>query len=145
MDNRYQMMIKTYSELIRLKTFDERFMYLKLNGMVGDETFGFDRILNQKFYITEEWKRCRRDIILRDNGCDLGILTEEIRGRIIVHHINTITVKDLQNRSEKLFDPENLISSSILTHNAIHYGDHDFLTNNKLVERCKNDTCPWRH
>ena len=138
-------MTKTYSELIKLKTFDERFNYLKLNGIVGNQTFGFDRVLNQKFYMTEEWKHCRRGIILRDNGLDLGIPENEIRGMIIVHHINTITIKDLQNKSDKLFDPENLISSSIMTHNAIHYSDDSFLIKNQMVERQKNDTCPWRH
>lgn len=137
-------MIKTYSELITLPTFEERFEYLKLDGRVGYETFGYDRYLNQILYNSYDWKnRCRRDIIIRDNGCDLGCEGFEIFGKILVHHINPITVEDVLNRNPIVFDPENLISTTHNTHNAIHYGDIDLLTI-RPIERTKNDTCPWK-
>lgn len=138
------MSIKTYSELIRIPTFEERYHYLRLNGAVGEQTFGFDRYLNQVFYRTREWLSARDRIITRDNGCDLGIEGREIYGEILVHHLNPITLKDIETRSPILFDPENLICTTLKTHNAIHYGDEDLL----LIlppERKKNDTCPWKH
>ena len=136
--------IRTYSELIQLKTFEERFEYLKLNGIVGRETFGFDRYLNQMFYTSIEWKKFRRDIILRDNGCDLAIPGLDIVGKIFIHHLNPITKEDILNRTEYLMNPEFVICSSKLTHDAIHYGDSDLLPKGP-VERKRNDTCPWRH
>lgn len=136
-------MIRTYSELSKLNTFEERYRYLKLNGAVGEETFGFDRYLNQILYQSDEWKRCRRDIIIRDNGCDLGCEGFEVHGRILIHHINPITVDNIVNRNPKVFDPENLILTSHNTHQAIHYGNEDLLIR-APVERSKNDTCPWR-
>lgn len=139
-----QKIIRTYSELIQLKTFEERFEYLKLDGIVGRETFGFDRYLNQMFYTSIEWKKFRRDIILRDNGCDLGIPGLDIVGKIFIHHLNPITKEDILNRTEYLMNPEFVICSSKLTHDAIHYGDSDLLPKGP-VERKRNDTCPWRH
>ena len=136
---------KTYSELIQLPTFKERFEYLKLNGMVGEETFGFDRYLNQAFYNSLEWKRFRRDIIVRDNGCDLGIDDREIGGMIIIHHLNPISMDDIIKKNvEVLLNPENVICVSTLTHQAIHYGDESLL-NTTPIDRRKNDTCPWKH
>lgn len=134
---------KSYSELIKLETFEERFEYLKLNGRVGESTFGYDRYLNQLFYTTAEWKAARNLVIIRDNGCDLGIDDRNIGGRIFIHHINPITKEDILNRHPKLFDPENLICVSKLTHDAIHYGDENLLIK-APIERSKNDTCPWR-
>ena len=137
------MNIKTYSELITLPTFEERFNYLKLSGNVGKETFGFDRYLNQKFYKSPEWLSVRDYVIVRDNGCDLGIAGREIYGRILVHHINPITKEDILSNSKFLFDPEYLISTMDNTHNAIHYGDDNLLLTDP-IERRRNDTCPWR-
>lgn len=137
--------IKTYSELIKLPTFKERFEYLKLGGRVGEDTFGYDRYLNQIFYKSDEWLAVRSYVITRDNGCDLGIPEHEIRGnRIIIHHLNPITKEDILNRSEKLLDPENLITTIKSTHDAIHYGSDNILYE-EPIERSKNDTCPWRH
>lgn len=138
------MSIRTYSELIKLKTFEERYRYLRLAGSVGEETFGWDRYFNQKFYSSPEWKRFRRDIIIRDNGCDLGIEDREIDGLIMIHHIEPITVEDVVQRRACLLDPENAICVSRNTHNAIHYGDENLLVL-QPIERTKNDTCPWRH
>lgn len=140
---RMSMKNKSYSELIRLPTYLERFRYLQINGAVGAETFGYDRYLNQILYRTGEWKRFRRDIILRDNGCDLACDDYEIFGRILVHHINPITVDDVLNRDPKIFDPNNVITTTLDTHNAIHYGDERLLVMDPIV-RTKNDTCPWR-
>lgn len=137
------MSIKTYSELITLPTFEERYKYLKLNGSIGQETFGFERYLNQNFYRSREWKRVRDQVIIRDNGCDLGIEDREIGGKIIIHHLNPITIEDLQTMSEYLMDPEYLISVSHATHNAIHYGSEELLICDP-IQRRKNDTCPWR-
>lgn len=137
------MSIKTYSELILLPTFEERFHYLRLGGKVGEETFGFDRYLNQMFYQSPEWRSVRRAVIVRDNGCDLGIWDREIQGLITVHHLNPISVDDILNRTEILLNPEYLISVSDLTHKAIHYGDERLLIT-APVERRPNDTCPWR-
>lgn len=136
-------MIRTYSELSKLNTFEERFQYLKLNGTVGEETFGFDRYINQKFYKSPEWKAVRDFVIVRDNGCDLGIEGYEIRGKIYIHHMNPILLRDIVNQSEFLLDPEYLITTTHLTHNAIHYGDENLLIK-APIERSKYDTCPWR-
>lgn len=135
--------IRTYSELITLPTFEERFNYLKLKGQVGKDTFGFDRWLNQIFYRDPEWKSIRDYVIVRDNGCDLGIDGYEINGRILVHHMNPISKEDILERSKYLLDPEFLISTVHSTHNAIHYGDEDLLIKTP-IERTKNDTCPWK-
>ena len=137
-------MIKCYSELSMFETFDDRFDYLKLEGIVGEETFGFDRILNQIFYKNDTWKRLRNEIIIRDNGCDLGVPGYDIEKGIIVHHMNPISVKDLEEESKYLLDPEYLICVSLKTHNAIHYGDRSLLEGRKVVERRKGDTCPWK-
>lgn len=138
------MSIRTYSELILLPTFEERFKYLQLNGRVGDDTFGFDRYINQNFYKSAEWKRIRDRIIIRDNGCDLALEGYEIYGRILIHHMNPITVKDVELSTEYLMNPEYLICVTHNTHNAIHYGDEKLLTKGPVV-RTKNDTCPWKH
>lgn len=135
--------IRTYSELCLLPTFEERFDYLKLDGEVGTETFGFERYLNQQFYRSAEWKRIRDRVILRDNGCDLGLEGFEIRGRILIHHLNPITVKDISERSRFLMNPDYLVCISHNTHQAIHYGDKDILPKSPIT-RQKNDTCPWR-
>lgn len=136
--------IRTYSDLCKLKTFEERFNYLRLDGVVGAETFGFDRYLNQQFYQNDPaWKSVRRKVIMRDLGCDLGIEDREIHGRIIVHHMNPIDANDLINRTEFLLDPEYLICTLDSTHRAIHYGDENLLMKGP-VQRTKNDTCPWR-
>ena len=136
--------IKTYSELITIPTFEERFEYLKLDGQVGVETFGFNRYLNQAFYKSDEWLSIRDYVIARDNGCDLGMEGYEIYGRILIHHINPITKDDIIQRSRILLDPENLITTVKRTHDAIHYGDSNLLMR-APIERRKNDTCPWRH
>lgn len=137
------MSIRTYSELITLPTFEERFKYLQLNGQVGKDTFGFDRYINQNFYRSLEWKRVRDKVILRDNGCDLGVEGYEIHGRILIHHMNPITIRDIESMSEYLLNPEYLISTVHNTHNAIHYGDESLLIT-APIERTKNDTCPWK-
>ena len=136
--------IRTYSELIRLPTFEERFRYLKLDGLVGKDTFGFDRYLNQEFYRSKEWKEVRDFVIVRDNGCDLGMDGYEIVGRIYIHHMNPITVNDIVHSSDFLLNPDYLICVSHNTHNAVHYGDENLLVT-APVERRRNDTCPWRH
>lgn len=138
-----QMSIRTYSELITLPTFEERFRYLQLGGKVGEDTFGHDRYLNQMFYTSDEWRRIRRDVIVRDNGCDLGIQDREIHGLIIIHHMNPITVEDIINRSEFLLNPEYLISTVKNTHDAIHFSDERILITDP-IERRPNDTCPWK-
>lgn len=135
--------IRTYSELIELSSFEDRYNYLKLDGQVGEDTFGFDRYLNQAFYKSKEWKRLRDEIILRDNGCDLGVEGHEIYGRVIIHHINPISVHDIQDATEYLLNPEYLISTTHVTHNAIHYGDERLLITGPII-RSKNDTCPWK-
>lgn len=137
--------IKTYSELVKLNSFEERYKYLKLEGKVGEDTFGFDRYLNQIFYKTDEWKSVRDYVISRDNGCDLGMSDREIKfGKILVHHMNPITKEDILNRSDILLNPEYLITTTKNTHDAIHYGSDDLLYQDP-VERYKNDTCPWKH
>lgn len=137
------MAIKTYTELSKFKTFKERFEYLKLNGAVGSDTFGWDRYLNQILYKSSEWKSIRNMIIVRDNGCDLGIAGHEIFGTIIIHHMNPIRVEDITNRNPDILNPEYLISTTLLTHNAIHYGDANQLNLNP-ISRTPNDTCPWK-
>ena len=138
------MNIRTYSELILLPTFEERFKYLQLNGRVGYDTFGFDRYINQKFYRSAEWKRIRDYIIIRDNGCDLAVDGYEIHGRILIHHINPITISDIKFSTEYLMNPDYLICVTHSTHNAIHYGDEKQIITGPIV-RTKNDTCPWKH
>ena len=137
------MEFKTYSELILLPTFEERFEYLKLNGVIGEAIFGFDRWLNQMFYKTKEWRAARRHVIVRDHGFDLGVEGHDIRGHIIVHHMNPITKEDILQRSDILLNPEYLISVSDNTHRAITLGNIDLLEK-PLVERRPNDTCPWK-
>lgn len=137
------MKIRTYSELSRIVTFEDRFEYLKLGGSVGKETFGFDRYLNQIFYRSQKWKSIRDYVIVRDNGCDLGVEGYEIYGKILIHHINPITLKDIENESDFLINPEYLITTTLATHNAIHYGDASLLVTGPIV-RTRNDTCPWR-
>lgn len=137
------MNIKTYSELSKLTTFEERYRYLRLGSRVGEETFGFDRWINQMFYKDPEWLKIRDEVIIRDNGCDLGIEGREIYSRIIVHHMNPITKADILDRSEFLLNPEYLICTVKNTHDAIHYGDENLLITLPM-ERNVNDTCPWR-
>ena len=136
--------IKSYSELIRIPTFKERYQYLKLSGSVGVDTFGFDRYLNQLFYKSQKWKRVRDEVIVRDCGCDLAMDGYEIYGKIIIHHMNPITIDDIMNETDILLDPEFLISTTHNTHNAIHYSDENLLIGDPII-RTKNDTCPWRH
>lgn len=137
------MLIKTYSELIKLKTFEERYKYLQLGGAVGKDTFGYDRYLNQQFYKTTEWRRLRDELIVRDNGCDLAMSGYELYGRIYLHHMNPVSKDDVLNRTEYLTNPEYLICTSFNTHNAIHYGDESLLVT-VPIERSANDTCPWK-
>ena len=138
------MSIRCYSELIEIPTFEERFRYLQLNGSVGKDTFGFDRYMNQAFYQSREWKRVRDFVILRDNGCDLGVDGYTIYGKVLIHHMNAITVKDIATVSNFLMNPEYLICVSHTTHNAIHYGDENLIPKAPIV-RTPNDTCPWRN
>ena len=136
--------IRTYSELITLHTYIERFNYLKLGGKVGADTFGFDRYLNQQFYHQDPRCRSARDkVINKDNGCDLGMEGYEIQGKIIVHHMNPITIDDIINKRDWIYDPEFLICTVHNTHNAIHYGDENLLFKGPVV-RTANDTCPWK-
>lgn len=134
--------IKTYSELSQLQTFEERYRYVKQTGRVGEETFGFDRYLNQVLYRSPRWRSVRDRVIVRDNGCDLGMPGWEIQGKIIVHHMVVLTIDDILNESEFLFDPEYLISTSHNTHQAIHYGDESLLIT-APIERSPNDTRLW--
>lgn len=136
--------VKCYSELVLLPTFEERFRYLCLDGVVGQETFGFDRYMNQYFYRSKEWRRVRDIVIARDAGCDLGIPGREIFGRVLIHHMNPIRPDDIRNRSDILLDPEYLITTVHETHQAIHYGDESLLIT-APIERERNDTCPWKH
>lgn len=137
--------IRTYTELSKLKTFKQRFEYLKLDGKIGEETFGYDRYINQRFYKDPEYRAIRDYVIVRDNGCDMGVEGYDyVEGeKIIIHHMNPITVEDIVNRSEFALDPEYMVSVRHLTHNAIHYGDESLLIQ-EPIERRKNDTCPWR-
>ena len=138
-----RMSIKSYSELITLPTFEERYQYLQLKGAVGKETFGFDRYMNQVFYRSQRWKSIRDFVIVRDNGCDLGADGYTIHGRILIHHMNPITSKDLETESDFLLNPEYLITTTHRTHNAIHYGDESLLLT-APAERSMYDTCPWK-
>ena len=137
------MTIKTYSEIILLPTFEERFEYLRLDGRVGEDTFGFDRYLNQVFYRSQEWREIRDYVIVRDNGCDLGVEGHDIYSRVLIHHMNPINVKDIERRTKLLLDPEYLICTTHNTHNAIHYGDANLIISTPII-RTKNDTCPWK-
>lgn len=134
---------KSYSGLILLPTFKERFEYLNLSGKPGNETFGFDRYLNQRFYVSREWQQFRAKVISRDEGCDLGMPDRPIQGKVIIHHINPLTLEDFEEQSDALFDMDNVICVSHNTHNAIHYGDYSLIPKDP-IERKPNDTCPWR-
>lgn len=138
------MSIRTYSELITFPTFEERFKYLQLNGQVGESTFGFDRYMNQVFYRSQKWKSIRDFVIIRDCGCDLGVEGYGIHGKIIIHHMNPLSMRDIETESDFLLNPDFLICTTHNTHNAIHYGDENLLVT-APIERTKNDTCPWRH
>lgn len=133
-----------YSDLIKLQTFDERFKYLEIGGHIGIESFGYDRYLNQQFYRSPEWKKIRDQIILRDNGNDLGLEGYPVYGKIVIHHINPISIEDVLNYNPDIFNPEYLISCSHQTHNAIHYGNEEYLNRFNVIERKPNDTIPWR-
>lgn len=135
--------IRRYSELIRIPTFEERYKYLRLSGLIGESTFGFDRYLNQALYTSKEWKRIRSEIIIRDNGCDLAMDGYDIGEKIIVHHMNPLTIEDVNDRNGDIFNPEYLVCVSHRTHNAIHYGDESLLPKDP-VERRPGDTCPWK-
>lgn len=135
-------MIRTYEELRKLKTFSERFQYLKLlDGKVGFTTFGGDRYLNQRFYTSREWKRFRNEIVIRDNACDLGLEDHEIYGPVYIHHLNPITAEHLRNNDPIILDPNNAITTSFNTHNCLHYGDEPITY---IPQRLPNDTCPWK-
>lgn len=137
------MMTRSYHELKKLKTFEERYQYLKLSGVVGKSTFGFDRYMNQALYTSKEWRKARDKVIIRDNGCDLGIEGYEISGPITVHHMNPVTIEQLENGDPIIFDPDYLISASTNTDRAIHFADESILPK-PLIERRPNDTCPWK-
>lgn len=134
---------KRYSELILLPTFKERFEYLKLDGKVGEDTFGWDRYLNQTFYRSAQWRHIRDQVIVRDNGCDMGLEGYPIHGKILIHHINPITADDISHSDEEvLIDLDNLVCVSLATHNAIHYGDESLIPQDPVVRK-PGDTCPW--
>ena len=134
---------RSYHELKQYDTFLDRYNYLKLSGRVGEETFGFERYLNQILYRSRKWRRARDEVIIRDNGCDLGVDGYDIIDKIIVHHMNPISVDDIENDSDYIYDPEYLICVSKRTHDAIHYGDQSLLPA-VPIERRRNDTCPWK-
>ena len=136
------MRTRRYSELVRLETFEDRYDYLKIGGTVGHSTFGFDRYVNQQFYTSNQWKSVRQHVILRDNGCDLGVPGYEIHGKLLVHHINPIIADDILHAEEWILDPDFLITTTHDTHNAIHYGDRDLLKK-PYVERKQGDTRLW--
>ena len=136
--------IKTIDELFRLKTFDERFKYLEIGGRIGIESFGYDRYLNQQLYKSPMWRKVRDQIILRDDGNDLGVEGYPIKGQIMIHHINPISVDDVLDGNPDIFNPDYLICCSLKTHNAIHYGNEEYLSSLKYIERRPNDTIPWR-
>lgn len=138
------MPMKTYSELILLPTFAERFRYLQIDGHVGNSTFGFDRNFNQHFYASPEWKSVRNKVIVRDCACDLAVVGHEINQRIMVHHMNPILLQDILHQTDILLNPEFLVCVTHDTHNAIHYGDARILKQTQITERVKHDTCPWR-
>lgn len=135
--------MRNYTDLQKLKSFKDRFNYLKLDGKIGEDTFGFDRWLNQTFYTSPEWRRVRDQVIVRDNGNDLGIDGMRIYGKVLIHHMNPITYKNIVHRDEDILNPEYLICVSQRTHNAIHYGSEDLLSTDP-IERTQNDTCPWK-
>ena len=135
-------MIRTFRELTKLKTFAERYTYLRLVGEVGQSTFGYDRYLNQVLYTSQRWRRVRDEVIIRDDGCDLGDRDYEIQGKVIVHHMNPITVEDIELGRDQVFDPNFLVCVSMNTHNALHYGDESLLPQ-LPIERRRSDTCPW--
>lgn len=135
---------RTYSELISIPTFEERYRYLKLNGVIGEDTFGYDRYLNQLFYRSKEWRKVRNEVLLRDNGFDLACDGYNIPGKVLIHHMNPITLKDIQQRNDEILNPEYLICVSMDTHNAIHYGDDSRILTVEPIVRTRNDTCPWR-
>lgn len=138
-------MIRTYSDLVQIPDFEGRFRYLQIHGKVGVDTFGFDRIFNQKFYRSKEWRHIRDKIIVRDLGCDLGVEGYDIfRQPIVIHHMNPISMKDIEESTEFLLNPEYLICTTDRTHKAIHYGDESLLSLS-FAERSRNDTCPWKH
>ena len=137
------MIIRCYKELSRIESYEERFRYLKLVGQVGESTFGFDRYLNQIVYSSKRWKQVRNAVIIRDEGRDMGVEGYEIQGRIVIHHMNPISVEDVEKDSDFIYDPEFLICVSPITHNAIHYGDESLLPKGP-VDRFPNDMCPWR-
>lgn len=137
-------MIRSYSELTKLKTLKERFNYLSLNGEVGIETFGFDRYLNQKFYSSYEWRTLRDKILIRDNGCEMGLEGYPIGGRILVHHMNPLKERDIVELTDYVMNPDYLVCVSHDLHNALHYGNDEILKRYSVVERKPNDTCPWK-
>lgn len=137
------MVLRKYSELKRLKTFEERYEYLRIGGLIGESTFGFERYLNQQLYTSQRWRLLRNEIIIRDNGCDLGIEGRDIYDKIIIHHMNPLTRDQMKEPDESMFDPDFLICVSQTTHNAIHYGDRSLLKKD-YVPRRPNDTCPWK-
>jgi 5-methylcytosine-specific restriction endonuclease McrA len=135
-------MIRVYRDLRKLKSFEERYEYLKLSGVIGETTFGYDRCINQLFYKSKRWAKTRDKVIIRDGGCDLGVEGREIYGIILIHHMNPITIEDIELDRDEIYDPEFLICTSLNTHNAIHYGDESRML--KLpIDRKRNDTCPW--
>lgn len=134
--------IRTYSELSRLESFEERYQYLKLTGIVGETTFGFDRWVNQNFYRSWEWKAARDRVIVRDNGCDLGVPGYEIHANLLIHHMNPISMKDIEHGEEWILDPNFLITTSRQTHNAIHYGDETLLPRGPITRK-SGDTTLW--
>lgn len=136
--------LRNYTELSKLRTFEDRFRYLLLDGSVSQDTFGFDRWMNQIFYRSAQWKRIRDRVIIRDNGCDLGVDGHDIYGKVLVHHMNPVTKEEIMSGSMRILDPEYLISVSMDTHNAIHYGDLSYLKRFVVAERLPNDTCPWK-
>lgn len=135
-------MNRSYRDLRKLKTFEDRYNYLRLRGVVGESTFGFDRYLNQILYTSDKWKQSRDKVIIRDEGCDLGIEGCEIYGKILVHHMNPITIEDIEYDRDIVYDPDYLICTTLNTHNAIHFGNESLLQKTP-IERRKNDTCPW--
>lgn len=136
-------MIRRYSDLIQLPTFQERYSYLKIHGKVGEDTFGYDRYINQMLYRSQRWKRTRNNVIIRDNACDLGIDGRELDDYIIVHHMNPLTLEDIEEERDVVYNPEYLISCSSRTHKAIHFGDEELLAREPIVRR-PNDTCLWK-
>lgn len=135
---------KSYAELVRLASYEDRYNYLKTSCSVGDSTFGFDRYLNQRFYKSKDWEKTRDAVIIRDGGCDMGLSDYPISGEYLVHHINPLTIDDINNGSDSLLDLNNLVLVSKKTHNAIHFGDDTIVKEKKVTDRAPNDTCPWK-